>query len=162
MLQTTCFTSYKTFLKNKKRSVTSPPASFSAWILKKGLLFYSSNGPTFIVRFPLVCRILGNVCMIIICQTDCDVKKITNINFINSNCTMNVWIRNSSKNIFWLAARINKTSSCFISADSRVIRPKLCSCVFPQNFHARKLGETRVFFAINVFIGSLNLVYKDY
>ena len=31
------FTSYKAFLKNKKRSGTSLPASFSAWVLKKNI-----------------------------------------------------------------------------------------------------------------------------
>lgn len=31
-----------------------------------------------------------------------------------------------------------------------VIRPKLCvNCVFPQYFHARKLGDIMVFFAVS-------------
>ena len=42
-LQTIFFTSYKVCLKNKKRSGTSFPASFSAWFLKKNIyvvIFY--------------------------------------------------------------------------------------------------------------------------
>ena len=32
----------------------------------------------------------------------------------------------------------------------KVIRPKLCgNCVFPQNFHARKLGDIMVFLAVS-------------
>ena len=45
-LQTTCFNSYKAFLKNKKSSGTSFPASFSAWFLKKNIFvvkFYYLN-----------------------------------------------------------------------------------------------------------------------
>ena len=31
------------------------------------------------------------------------------------------------------------------------VRPKLCrNCAFPQNFHTRKLGETAVFFAVEL------------
>ena len=36
-LQTTCIYLKKAFLKNKKRSTTSLPASFSAWFLKKNI-----------------------------------------------------------------------------------------------------------------------------
>ena len=34
------FTSYKAFLKNKKRSATNLPGSFSAWLLKKNISCY--------------------------------------------------------------------------------------------------------------------------
>ena len=60
------FTSYEAFLKNKKRSRTSLPVSFSAWFLKKiFLLFYSINWPNFIVWLPLIRKILGNMCIVI-------------------------------------------------------------------------------------------------
>ena len=39
-----------------------------------------------------------------------------------------------------------------ISAQFRVIRPKLCgNCAFPQNCHTRELGEITVFFAVIIF-----------
>ena len=37
------FTSYKAFFKNKKRSGTSLPASFSEWISKKNIFYYFFN-----------------------------------------------------------------------------------------------------------------------
>ena len=37
-----------------------------------------------------------------------------------------------------------------------MIRPKLCeNCAFPQNFHIRKLGEIRAFYAVEHFQGSV-------
>ena len=47
---------------------TSLPASFSAWYLKKNILLYCNNWPIFIVCLSLLREILGNVCIVIICQ----------------------------------------------------------------------------------------------
>ena len=45
-----------------------------------------------------------------------------------------------------------------VSAQFRAKRPKLCgNCAFPQNIHARKLGEITVFFAVLV---RMSLFYK--
>ena len=61
------FTSNKAFLKNKKRSGSSLPASFSAWFLKKTfLMLYSLNWPNFIAWRPLCREILGNICIVIV------------------------------------------------------------------------------------------------
>ena len=48
------FTSHKAFLKNKKRSEASLPASFSAWVLKKIIWFHC------VIAF--VYEIFGNMC----------------------------------------------------------------------------------------------------
>ena len=61
-------TSNKTFLKNKKMSGSSLPASFSALFLKENIylvvLCYWSN---FIVWLPLPDEILGNMCIETVC-----------------------------------------------------------------------------------------------
>ena len=60
------FTSYKAFLKNKKKSGTSPPASFSAWFFRKIIclvIFYYLTG---FQCLPLLCEILGNMCVVIV------------------------------------------------------------------------------------------------
>ena len=59
------FTSYKAYLKNKKRPGTSLPASVS--------VAYSIHWPNFIVWFSLICEILDNICIVIVCEPGCDV-----------------------------------------------------------------------------------------
>ena len=74
--RTIAFTLCKAFLRNKKRSGTSLPASFSAWNFlhsKIFMLLYSINWPNFIVWLPLLCEILGNMCIVVACEPDCDV-----------------------------------------------------------------------------------------
>ena len=62
------FTSFKDFLKNKKRSGTSLPASFSSWFLKKNIFtLYSINLSNFIVWFSFLLDILGNMQIDIVC-----------------------------------------------------------------------------------------------
>ena len=58
------FTSNNTSLKNKKRSGTNIPASFSARILKKDQILLS---------FTLLFQILGSMCIVISCFHRCDV-----------------------------------------------------------------------------------------
>ena len=69
------FTSYKAFIKNKKRSRTSLPTSFSAWFLKKNvsvvIFYYLTN---FNLWLPLLRKILGNMCIVIVCWPGCDVR----------------------------------------------------------------------------------------
>ena len=58
-------TSYKAFLKNKKRSGIRLPASISAWFLKKNIsivIFYYLT----IVCLPLLREILGNIFAVIV------------------------------------------------------------------------------------------------
>ena len=58
-------TSYKAFLKNKKRSGICLPASISAWFLKKNIsivIFYYLT----IVCLPLLREILGNIFAVIV------------------------------------------------------------------------------------------------
>ena len=67
--------SYKRFLKIKKRSETSLPASFSVCILKRNISHvYSINWPNFIVWLLLLFETLDNVCIVIVCFPVCDVK----------------------------------------------------------------------------------------
>ena len=76
-LELTCrslaFTSYKTFLKNRKWSGTSLPASFSAWVLKKNItvvIFY------YLTKFQSLVAItswdIGQY--VIVCWPCCDIK----------------------------------------------------------------------------------------
>ena len=61
-------TSKKVFLKNKKKSVTSLPALFSARFIAKSIslvIFYYL--PNFIIWFFLLREILGNMCIAIVC-----------------------------------------------------------------------------------------------
>ena len=61
------FTSYKIFLKNKKRSGTSIFASFSAWFFKKNfsvVIFYYLTKFQYLL---LLREVLGNMCIIIVC-----------------------------------------------------------------------------------------------
>ena len=57
------FTSYKAFSKNKKRSGSSLPVSFSARFLIKNifLLLNSINRSNFVVQLPLIYQILSNI-----------------------------------------------------------------------------------------------------
>ena len=59
--------SYKAFLKKRKRSGTSLPASSSAWFLKKNIFLVSPiNWWDFIVWLPLIREIFGNICIVIV------------------------------------------------------------------------------------------------
>ena len=60
--------------KKKKRCGTRFPPSFSAWFLgEMFLLLHSIVSSNFIVWLPLRCEILGNICIVIICKSGCDV-----------------------------------------------------------------------------------------
>ena len=65
------FTSYKAFLKNKKRSGTSPLifCLIFCMIFKENIFFllHSITLPNFIVWLPLLREILGNMCIVIVC-----------------------------------------------------------------------------------------------
>ena len=72
-LQTTFFHLILSFYKKRKRFGTSLFASFSAYFLKKILLLlYYINWPNFIVWLPLLCEILSNMCITIVCKPGCD------------------------------------------------------------------------------------------
>ena len=72
-LQNTCFYLILTFYKKRKRFRTSLLASFSAYFLKKNIsLIYSINWPHFIVWLLLLCEILRNMCITILCKPGCD------------------------------------------------------------------------------------------
>ena len=65
---------YKAFLKNKKRSGTSLPISFSACFLrKKFFTLYFINWTNFVARFPILLETLGNMRIEIICFSACGV-----------------------------------------------------------------------------------------
>ena len=72
-LQTICFYLPKAFLKNNKNmSGTNLLASFSAWFLRKNIspvIFFNINitWPDFPVWLPLLCEILSNMCIVIVC-----------------------------------------------------------------------------------------------
>ena len=61
------FTSYKAFLKNKKRPGTGLSASFSAWFFWGRIFFF------LIVWLSLFHEILSNMFIVIVCQPGCDV-----------------------------------------------------------------------------------------
>ena len=72
------FTSNNAFLKNKKRSGTNIPASFSARLLKKDQISLS---------FTLLLEILDSMCIIIVCFPGCDVINFkTNLSFLIKPC----------------------------------------------------------------------------
>ena len=62
-------TSYKAFLKNKKRSGTSLPASFSAWLLKNNIIIIIIIiiWPNFIAFTSWDIGQYGNMCAVIVC-----------------------------------------------------------------------------------------------
>ena len=73
-LHTTCFyLIYKAVLKNKKRSATSLPISFSAWILEKNnslVIFYNLTKFHCLVAFTsrdIGQYVYGNGCVVIVC-----------------------------------------------------------------------------------------------
>ena len=72
-LQTTCFHLILRWVFFKKRSlITLPHFSHNFW-RKIFLLLCSINWPNFIVWLPLLCEILGNMCIAIVCKPGCDV-----------------------------------------------------------------------------------------
>ena len=69
-LQTTCsYLIYTACLKSKKKRFgTSLPASFPAWFLKKNIsLVYHFIWPNLNVWLHLLCEILDNMCIVILC-----------------------------------------------------------------------------------------------
>ena len=58
-------TKLKEVLRNKNRSATNVPASFSAWFLKKKYLVYYIKWPNFIVSSHLLREILANIVMFV-------------------------------------------------------------------------------------------------
>ena len=74
-LQTTCSYLIYSFFKNKERSGISLPASFTVWFLNNFFLaiFYYSillcyiTWSNFIVWLPLLRKILGSMCIVIVC-----------------------------------------------------------------------------------------------
>ena len=68
------FTSHKAFLKNKRdlEIVCLPHFLHEFWI-KIFLFLYSVNGQNFIVQLPLLCEILANMCVVIVCKPGCNV-----------------------------------------------------------------------------------------
>ena len=72
-------TLYRSFYKSKKRSVTSLPASFFPLFFKKNIsTLYFINWPNFIALYLLLLKILGNICIVIICCSVCDVINLKN------------------------------------------------------------------------------------
>ena len=70
----TTFALYKAFFEHKKRSETSLSASFSEYFWRKiFLLLYSINWPNLIVWLPLLRGVLGNMCIVTVCEPGCDV-----------------------------------------------------------------------------------------
>ena len=67
------FNSCKAFLKSKKRSGTNLLVSFSAWILKKNISLYSITWLNWIFWLPLLSKILGNMCIAIVCYPGCEI-----------------------------------------------------------------------------------------
>ena len=68
------FILYKAFSKNKKRSGTSLPISFSAWFLKMKIS-YVINWPNSIAWLSSLLEILGIMCIVTICR-QCVAAKI--------------------------------------------------------------------------------------
>ena len=69
-------------IKNKKRSGTSPPASFSAKIF---LLLFSVTWPNFTVWLPLLREILGNMYIVIVCYASCDVTNFEKFKYLEND-----------------------------------------------------------------------------
>ena len=67
------FTSFKAFLKNKKRSGTSLPVTLYYFWRKIFSFLYSCTWPNFVVWLPLLHEILGDICIAIVCYPGCDV-----------------------------------------------------------------------------------------
>ena len=72
-LQTTCFTWYKAFLKNKRGLELVFLPHFLRNFGRKIFLLYSITWPNFNVWLPLLREILGNMCIAIVCQPGCDI-----------------------------------------------------------------------------------------
>ena len=77
-LQTTCFHLILSFFKKTKRGLELASLlhfPHNVW-RKIFLLLYSINGPSFVVWLPLLCEILGNMCIAIVCQPGSDVMNL--------------------------------------------------------------------------------------
>ena len=96
------FTLYKAFLKNKKRSWTIIPASFSARLSKKlFLLFYAINWWNFFAWLPLFLEIVSNMCIVVVWFAGCDVINFE-INLHSNEAIFPTWPKSQDKsfNIF--------------------------------------------------------------
>ena len=77
-LQNACFHLKLSFLKKVKRGlelVSLPHFLHNFW-RKISLLLYPINWPNFIVWLPLVCEILDNLCIAIVCKPGCAVMNL--------------------------------------------------------------------------------------
>ena len=105
------FKLYKAFLKIKKVSATRFPVSFAAYFLEKIFLpLYSINWPNFIARLLLLLELLGNMCIVIIYCSTCDVINLE----INLNVLIKRFfyrIKSKDKNV-----NISKTKRAFNKA----------------------------------------------
>ena len=84
-LQTTCFRLILSSLKKIKKGlefVSLPHFPHNFW-RKIFLLLYSINWPNFIVWLHLLCEILGNMCIEIVCKPGCDVMNFEVVNLSN-------------------------------------------------------------------------------
>ena len=86
-LQTTCFHLILNFFKKWKglELVSLPHFLHNLW-RKIFILLYSINWPNCIVWLPLLCGILDNICIAIVCKPDCDVMNFEfNLIFLNKS-----------------------------------------------------------------------------
>ena len=65
------------------------------------LLLYSINGPSFIVWLPLLCEILGNICIAIVCQPGSDVMNLESdlIFSLSYQVVFPTWPKSRDKNL---------------------------------------------------------------
>ena len=69
----------------KGLGLVSPPYFVYYFSRKMFFMLYSINWPNFIVWLALLLEILGNICITIVCQKDCDVIKFEiNLSFLTS------------------------------------------------------------------------------
>ena len=109
-LQTTCFHFILTIINHIKKShelVSLPHFLHNFW-RKIFLLLYSINWPNFIVWLPLLCEILGNMCIAIVCKLVelfknliNDTKVITKIMFARSCVAYQALLLASRASSYW-------------------------------------------------------------
>ena len=83
-LQTTCFHLILSFFKKIRRGlelVSLPRFLHDFWRKIFLLLHFIINWTNFIVWLPLLCEILADICIAIVCNLDCEVKNLE-VNFI--------------------------------------------------------------------------------
>ena len=94
------FTSYRAFLKNKKRSRTSLPASFSAWFLKKNISFAIVN---YLTKFHcLVTFTSWDIGQYVYCHcllTSLRRHKFWNWPYLLNHAVFSAWSKHQDKNL---------------------------------------------------------------